>query len=530
MVDLMAGYRPLLGAALRTQAPRVLVWLLVVPGLAASSAAAYDWVLPDEQAQHDMDLTIRSNPAFKMIFGPLGDLSTRDGFTSWHALTLGCLFTAVMASLLVIRASRGDEDSGQAELIAAGMVGGGTRLLVAESLAVLASLAVGVGTFGATVAAGGSPGPSALLAAGYVASGLVFAAVAAVAAQLGGSASSARSLGLGVLGVTYMARGWFDASSLPGWVSWTTPIAWIQHIEPAVEDDWRPLLIPLAVAGAISAVAHVLQRRRDFGLGMVTPPPGPGRGGLVATLPGLLWRVNRGPLLAWLIALTLLGAEFGNVATSIGSVISTNPELAQVIAAGATTESQVTAGFVLVIVILLGVLAALPGIQAVARLAVEEDEHRLEPLIAGAVRRPTVLALAAAAALVASAAGMILGGLGLTLVAGVQGVTLTARDMIWQSVVCIPAVWSLVALTVAGVGVARRLAMVGWVGAAAAFGVTILGPLFKLDDRILAVSPFWHVPNVTTAHHHWGPTGIVALAVVALLLVGVVGFRRRDVH
>lgn len=530
MADLLAGYRPLLRAALRTHWPRVLPWLLAVPGLPAGSAAGYDWVLPDAQSKQEMDLTIRSNPAFTLIFGPLGDLSTRDGFTAWHAFTLGCLFTALMAILLMVRTDRADEDSGQAELIASGMVGGGTRLLVAETVAVLASVAVGVATFGATVLAGGSAGPSAVLGAGYAAAGLVFTAIAAVSAQLGAAASTARSIALGTLGATYMIRGWIDASSAPGWATWTTPIAWIQHARPAVADQWPVLLVPVAVAVVVGVLAHVLQRHRDFGLGLVTPRPGPSRGGFVATLPGFMWRINRGPLLAWLVALTLLGAEFGNVATSIGSVIAANPDLARVIASGATSQSQVTAGFVVVIVILLGIITALPGVQVVARLAAEEEDHRLEPLLARAVTRERMLILAAGVALIGSTAGMLLGGTALTLVASVQGVSLTAVDLIRQSVACLPAVWSLVALAVAGVGLSRQLAPIGWLGVGAAFGLTILGPLFRLDRRILSVSPFWQVPDVTSTAANWVPTGVVALAAVALLALGLAGFRRRDVR
>ena len=530
MPDVGTDLLPLARAAVREYLFRVLPWLVAIPALPAGSAAAYDWVLPNAHSRHDLTLTVSANPAFKLIFGPLESIETRDDFVAWHSLTLGCFFTALMAVLVVVRASRGDEDSGQAELIASAVANRGTRLLVAAILVVLVSVAVGGATLGATLLAGGGPAPTAALAAGFVASGLVFGACGAVAAQIGASAPTARVLAIGALELSFMLRGWVDASDGRPWMTWTTPLAWVQHTHPASARDWRPLLLALLAAVAAGLLAQVLQSRRDFGLGMVAPRTGPDRGGVVATLPGFVWRLNRGPVLAWLAALTLLGAEFGNVATSIGTVISTNRELTQVIATGARSEEELTAAFVVAIVTLLGIVAALPGIHVVTRLAAEEDEHRLEPLLASGVARHQALGLAVAVAALSSAAGVLLGGLAMTIVARSQGAAIAATDLMWQSATCIPAVWSLVALTTASVGVARGAAAVGWLGAAAAFALTFLGPLFKLDDRILSIIPFWHVPDVLTASPNWAPTYWVALVSLALFGIGFTGFRLRDVH
>lgn len=38
-----------------------------------------------------------------------------------------------------------------------------------------------------------------------------------------------------------------------------------------------------------------------------------------------------------------------------------------------------------------------------------------------------------------------------------------------------------------------------WIGVLASFVLTLLGPTFKLWDRILAIRPFWHIPTVVSA-------------------------------
>ena len=112
-----------------------------------------------------------------------------------------------MAVLTVIRNSRAHEDSGQAELLASGVLARASRLAAAVLMAVIASIALGVVSFLVTVACGGDVVGDRVLAGYFTASGLMFAGVAAVAAQLGSDARTASSIAVGTLGVCYVLRG-----------------------------------------------------------------------------------------------------------------------------------------------------------------------------------------------------------------------------------------------------------------------------------------------------------------------------------
>ena len=76
-----------------------------------------------------------------------------------------------MAIFIVVRHSRGDEDSGQAELIASGVVSRHTRLMVAVALAGIASVAMGVVTTILTTAVGSTFLAALGMGATYTASG-----------------------------------------------------------------------------------------------------------------------------------------------------------------------------------------------------------------------------------------------------------------------------------------------------------------------------------------------------------------------
>ena len=59
-------------------------------------------------------------------------------------------------------------------------------------------------------------------------------------------------------------------------------------------------------------------------------------------------------------------------------------------------------------------------------------------------------------------------------------------------------------------------------------GQAILGPIFNLWDWILGISPFYHVPIVTSADADFTGWWIVVGVLALLTTVGFVGFRRRD--
>ncbi len=124
---------------------------------------------------------------------------------------------------------------------------------------------------------------------------------------------------------------------------------------------------------------------------------------------------------------------------------------------------------------------------------------------------------------------MLVGGTVIGFVAAASEPNIIATDVIRQSLATIPAVWTLTALSLAVVGAAPRVRLIGWMGVVAAFALTILGPLFNLWDWILGISPFWHVPNVTSADPDWLGLLWISLVTLAFVVVGFVGFRRRDI-
>lgn len=526
----LTGIRPLLKVALHQDLRNIAPWVVLISALSASSILAYRWIFPDPQDRAELAATLAGNPALSVVFGAARDLSTPDQFNAWRAGQLGALFAGLMAIVTVVRNSRADEDSGQAELIASGVIARTSRLAVAVLIATVASLALGVICFLLTIACGGDPASTLILASTFTGSGLMFAGVAAIAAQLGSEARTANTIAIATLGTCYVLRGYLDSSGAPDWVTWVTPLSWLERTYPGTDNNPVPLLLALALAVILLVIAFRLQSRRDFGQGLIAPRPGPPDAGVAGNVWGLAFALNRGALITWFLALTGVGVIFGNLATSIGDIIADNPAMAQILASGAANSTALTFAFIATILQIIAIIAAVTGVQVVMRIHNEEVDYRVEPLLAGSLHRGTYLASNAAVAVLGATLALLFAGTALGLVAHAKNGSITTTDVIRQSLVTAPAVWTLVALAVAAVGAAPSRRLIAWLAVIATFGLTILGPTFKLPDWALGFSPLRHVPNVTAATPDWA--GLAQLTTVALLFltIGFTGFRRRDIN
>ncbi|MCC4250589.1 MULTISPECIES: ABC transporter permease [Microbacterium] len=524
----VAGTGPLLRASIRYDGRRSFVpWTVVVTVLAASSVLVFPWIFPEEADRAALATAVGANPALSLILGPAFDLTTSDGFAAWRSLALGGFLAALGAIFTVVRATREQEDSGQAELLASGVLGRASRLLTGVAMAAIGSLLVGVVAAGATVACGGDVVSSLLLGATFTATGWMFTGVAAVAGQVGSEARTASSLAVGVLGVLFVLRGFSYAVEAPEWTLWANPLGWMTETRPASGDDAWPLVWAVVFAAALVSVAFALQARRDFGQGVIAPRPGPARGRVRST-GALAARINAPSAVVWVVAFLALGLVFGYFVTSIQDLLGDNPAVAQVLAAGATTSDELVSAFLLTVVSLLGILAAIPGVQVVLRMRTEEVADRAEPVLAAGVHRSTYLGSNLVVGLGLSTACVVLAGLLVAVLAAGADIGITFGDAIQQSLVSLPAVWSLVAVAAVVFAARPQVAVAAWVGVVAAFGLTILGPTFDLSDEVLAISPFWHIPVIEEGADLTGVFGTVA--VVALLLgLSFAAFRRRDI-
>ncbi len=502
------------------------VFLLSVP-LATVYVGSIEKVYPTQAARAGLAASIMASPAQRALYGQVYNDSL-GAVGIWKA-GMFHLLISVAVILTVIRHTRADEEAGRTELLDSTAVGRYASLSAALLLSFGASIATGVigaaGLLGTDVPPGGSLAFGAALAC----SGLVFTAVAAVAAQLSPSARSARGAAFAVLAAAFTLRALGDAGS--GALSWLSPLGWSLQVRPYAGDHWPVLGLHLATTVVLTAVAYRLLAGRDVGAGLFAERPGPGSAApALGNVFGLAWRLDRGALLLWTVGLCLYGVLMGSVVHGIGDELG-NSNAARDIVVRMGGTSALAEAFIAVAFTMLGMAAAAFTVSLTLRLHQEETDQRAETTLAGAVSRTRWLASHVLAALLGSTVAMLVSGLagGLVYGAAAGDVGGKVAVVVASAAVQLPAVWLLSAVTVGLFGVAPRFTPVAWGVLVGFIALYLIGSLAGFPQWLLDVEPFAHIPRVGA--NFTGVPLLWLLAIdVGLITLGVMAFQRRDLR
>lgn len=515
---------------LRLDRVRIAAWTLSVALVTVGSVASLDATYTTPEALQAR-ARLMSNPSAIMMSGPAFGLENYTfGAMVANELSLWLfLATAIMSILLTVRHTRAEEESGRLEIIRALPVGRFAPATAAVLTVAIANLLVGAGVAAALVGTGMAPASSLALALGCVLTGLVFAAVAAVTAQLTEHARGATGMAMAALAVAFLVRGVGDVIDNQGsWLSWFSPFAWAQQTRLYVDLRWWPLAVSAVVTVVLLAVAVSLAQRRDLGAGLRRPGPGPAtaRPGLLSPA-GLARRLLRGSFLAWGVGAFLFAVAFGSLAASLEDTIEEIPQLGDWIA---IDLSDLTTSFAAAILSFLVVAPLVFVVTGVLRLRAEEEAGRAETMLVTGSPRAGLLGGWLAVVAVETVAMTLLVGAGVG-----TGVWAGTGDASWlgeltvAALVYLPATLLVGSLAVALYGLVPRAAGLTWVLVVWIVIVLYLGGLLGLPDWAMNLSPVTHTPMLPGEDVTGLPLVVMGAGATALVAAGFVGFARRDV-
>ncbi|RIV41458.1 ABC transporter permease [Micromonospora radicis] len=535
----LTGTGRLARLALRRDRIRLGIWVLGTPLIGYALAESVAGLYPDEQTRVGYAETVIGSVVARAFNGPIASTDLGAVVVTETYLTLA-LLAALLSTFAVIRHTRQNEETGRAELLGAAPVGRYALLTAALVVVVGANVAAAALLALALVGSGLSVAGSVAAAAAIGGVGVAFTGLAAVAAQLSVTSRGANALAAVTVGVAFLLRAAGDVlgERAPGairldsaWPTWLSPLGWGTQVRAFGAQRWWVLALPAALLVAGIAVAYLLAERRDVGAGLLAARRGPARAAAGLLSPaGLTWRLQRGALLGWAVAVAVLGLCMGVAGHEIDAMIAENPQAAEAIA-------QLGGGAELVdayLAAMLGLFALTIGayvVQALLRTRADESDGILEALLATAVSRTRWLGT--------QVLGAVLGALALVLLAGVTtgfGYGLVAGDPIgWTVELAGAAALRLPALlVVAGVVTALFGALPRW-SVALSWTVLIaflllgqLGAVLELPQAALNLSPYTHVPSVPAADVAVLPLVTLTGVAVALLALGLVTFGRRD--
>jgi ABC-2 type transport system permease protein len=495
--------------------------------LALVVVAAYESAYPTQAERAALAAQIEGNPSFEALLGPARDIDTLGGFAVWRVNGVAVLLAGVWALLAVARLTRGEEDAGHAELLAAGAVG--RRAPLAAALLAIAAFTAALAAIliAALLAAGLDLLHAGLVGGGQGLSAATMGALTALVAQLAPGRGRTIALAGSVLAAAYFARVLATGLELE-WLAWATPVGWTSELG---YDPGPARLIPFALAvPLLGGLALLLAGRRDLGatvLGYAARRRRPGRP--VRSPAALARRLVRPAAVGWAVGVGAYALLIGLLARDMLEFFRESPrlvELAEQLGLGSLDRAEGVLGFGFSIIVL---FVSLVAAQQAAAIREEEASGRLETLLARPLGRAEwlggrIAAAVGALVLVAAGAGMCAG-------AGViaRGESVSAGRLAVAAASLLPVALLFLGLALAAFALRPRLtAPLAWGLVLGSFLVEFVGSLVELPAWLLFLSPFHHVQPAPAVVPGLGPPVAMLALAGAGLAVALAGFRRRD--
>ncbi|GAA4478373.1 exporter of polyketide antibiotics [Enteractinococcus fodinae] len=527
----LAGLGTMIRFMLRRDRIRLPVWILGHGLFVIYITAALPQLAPSERDLAGLT-SLLTQPVARMFTGPalgLDDPTYERFFAAGYAPYL-FIIAALMNIFLVTRHTRAEEQSGRAELLRASVLGRHTMLTATLVVAGLANLGAAAIVTVLTLGAGYPAAGSVLVGVATGATGMVFAGITAITAQVNEFSRAASGMAGAILGAAFVLRALGDMAEPGGSaLSWASPLGWAAQTAPYVHDRWWPLALSAGLAAVTIAIAYFLQDRRDFGASLVPPRPGNTRAHPMLGHPlGLAARLQRGGFLGWGFGILALGVIDGLFTQAmLDAADAMPPEMRAVFG----TE-QLLDGYVGFLASFIAILVAAYVVYAIQTLRTEEGSGRADTVLATPVSRAGWLGshltvVAAGAMLILLITGL---GTGIS-AAAVTGEAFLIGDVLWAHLATAPAILVVLGLTVGCFGLLPRfMTLVGWLAVAIIAIVDLFAELLDLPDGFRALSPLWHLPRVPV--EDFEPTPFVVLLGIAVVtaVLGLIGFRRREIN
>ncbi|HZM78255.1 MAG TPA: hypothetical protein VFC19_21235 [Candidatus Limnocylindrales bacterium] len=530
-MNAFAGTGALVRLILRRDRVLMPIWILFLSILPLSMTSGTAELYPTDEGRQGYINDLGSNALLIMFYGAKPSEPSLGALMFWRAAT-AMVILGLIGLLVVIRHTRVEEEAGRRELVGSTVVGRHANLAAALLTVTGAMLLTGV-LVALGMASQDTPVDGAFaMGMAWAFTGILFAAVGAVAAQLTQGAGAARGIAILTLAIAWGIRGIADTGPDTAWLAWVSPLGWIYRVNAYTDNRWWIFGLVAVLVVALAAVAVRLSANRDVGAGILKPSLGPAAAKQSLRSPlALAWRLHRGTMISWTIGIAVFGVLIGAAAKVGQDLMEDNEELAEVMkrigAANSLGDVMLAGGLSFMAIAVAGY-----AISAALKMRAEEASLRSEPVLATGVSRLGWATSHLFFAVVGPAIVMIAAGIGAGLMRGADlgdmGKGLSGA--IGGSLVQLPAIWVLVGLTVAVFGLLPRLSQaIGWAGLAICLLLGQVGALLQLDQKVLDISPFTHIPVVPGGDFKALPlvtlTGIAAV----LMAIGFAGFRRRDI-
>ena len=533
------GFGSIYGKTVRDSRLSLIIAAGLLGGMALVMGAGVSSLMPTPASRLEIDKLIGSIPASMVnLFGkPIG-LGTLGGYFTWKYGAIFAMGTALWSIMALSGTLAGEASRGSLDMVAAAPFG--KRRIAIEkvtahltmlglTLAILAAACVASSRLFGDAALGDTISPLSAVGfalwIGFIA--LFFGGLAFALAPLLGRSGSAGAASA-VMVLLWLANG-FDALAPVAIVS---PFHWLAgHIALVGMYDWPALAFTGAMGVLLLAVGVEVFARRDLGVTAGLSMPG-----LPAPVLGVRGSTSRAfgeqlpRALSWGIGLGLMGALIASFVGTMADQIGKDPNLSSTFTAIFKGYGLTTAGgWLQLYAQLLMIAAGFGAATFVSKWASDEQDGRLEMILATPMARARWAVSGGIAAILATVVMTALFAAGIGLGAASGGVAV--GDAITGC-----SVLGIYGIAIVGIGVAIGGVWRTSIAAEIAAMVVVVTYLIDLVAPPLGL-PDWVHQLALTAHLGqplvgvWDPAGVAACVLIAMggIAIGAWGIRRRDI-
>jgi ABC-2 type transport system permease protein len=507
---------------------KILIWLLGVVMVSMAALFSYPSIYKTAEDRLNFGLTM-DNPVMKAMLGPgylLGEYTTGALFAN-EMLLFTAIAVAIMNILLVSRSTRWDEEVGLLEMIRSLPVGRLAYLTAAMIVAFIINftlmLATGFGLYSLGIA--GISFESAILYGVILgATGMFFAALTAVVAQLAQTSRGTISITLAMLSVSYLIRAIGDVSMRS--LSYLSPLGWTVNTYVFVHNSWWPIILFSLSSILLIFVAFSLNRIRDLDEGFITPRKGKAHASRLLKTPiGFIFRLQRTNILAWAIGLFLLSAAFGAILGDLETYFADMAFIQDFLPGGV---DSLTNQFIALLIKMLSLIGVIPTIMVILKLKEEEQRNRVENFYSRSISKNKLLGSYYGVAVLVSILMQVMLILGLWLV-GKPFIALSFKTIFYSAIAFLPVFWFMIGLCILFIGIGPKATGLIWPYITFCFITSYLGTLLHFPTWLVKISVFEQTPQLAIDNFSILPLAFISLLAFVLSIIGFIGYNRRDI-
>lgn len=521
----------IVGFILRQDRFKISFWLLGLTFFILIVPMAFAEMYGSQQERNTFADTMK-NPAMTAMIGP-GDLEnyTVGAMTAHEMLLFTAIAVGLMSILLVGRHTRADEEEGRIELIRSLPVGRlaylNATLIVYVITNVLLALITGLGLFALRIESMGLEG-SLLYGAILGATGIFFASLTALFAQITESSRGTLGFSIAFLLIAYLARAIGDVNNEA--LSWVSPLGWVTKTEVYSSNFWKPVLLMMAASAVLIIITNYLNAIRDLGAGFFPAVPGRrGAGRFLQSPFGLAIRIQRVMLISWAVGMFVLGASYGSVFGDLDSFFEGNELLEQMLVS--EQGFSLTEQFLPMLMVVMSILAIIPTLMSLVKILGEEKKGRIDPILARAVSRIKLIGTYLFISILTGIVMISLAALGLWVSAvSVMESPLSFGTIYNSAIAYYPAVLVMIGISTFLIGFVPRMSSFIWLYVLYTFFVLYLGGLFDLPNWLGQLTPFGYIPQLPIENVEWSNVILLTIISGLFMILGIIGYCRRDIE